>query len=118
MLKLKLKEVLLAQGKQNPQAWLQKHCDLSYMKAHKLVNNKQKSIAFEDLSKICNVLECTPDDLFWWDNAKRHKVTEWHPCILKLTKPSKDVDWTKRIETLDMERVETLKKFIEALLPS
>jgi len=115
MLKLKLKEVLLAQGTKKPQAWLQKHCNLSFAKSHNLINNKQKSIAYEDLSKICSVLECTPDELFWWDNTTKHKVTEWHPCMVKLTKPSKDADWTKRIETLDMERVEKLKKFMETL---
>jgi hypothetical protein len=35
--------------------------------------------------------------------------------MVKLTKPSKDADWTKRIETLDKERVEMLKKFMENL---
>ena len=76
MLKLKLKEILLAQGKKSPQAWLQENCKLTRMKAYKLVNHKQKSIAYDDLSRICIALECTPDALFWWDNSKKLKVMD------------------------------------------
>ena len=112
MLKLKLKEILLAQGKKSPQAWLQENCKLTRMKAYKLVNHKQKSIAYDDLSRICIALECTPDALFWWDNSKKLKVMEWHPLTTKLVKPDKEADWTKRIEGLNPERVEVLKNLM------
>jgi len=115
MLKLKIKEVLLAQGKKNPQAWLQNNCNITKIKAHNLINNKQKSIAFADLSKICGVLDCTPNELFWWDNAVKPKVAEWHVCMVKLTKPRKDANWTVRIEGLNPERVEALENYMDAL---
>ena len=115
MLKFKLKQVLLAQGKKNPQAWLQKFCNINQSKAHNLINNKQKSIAFEDLSKICMVLECSPNDLFWWDNSSKMKVADFHPCITKLSIPSKDSNWTDRIEGLNPERVDALRLFMEQL---
>jgi len=115
MLKLKIKQVLLAQGKQNPQVWLQTHCGLTYRKAFNIINNKQKSIAFADLSNICSVLDCTPDELFWWDNAVKPKVAEWHVCMVKLNKPRKDANWTKRIEGLNPDRVESLENYMDAL---
>jgi putative transcriptional regulator len=115
MLKFKLKQVLLALGKKNPQSWLQTNCDMTQSKAHNLINNKQKSIAFKDLSKICSVLECTPDELFWWDNKSKMQVAVSHPCLTKLTEPSKDSNWTKRIEGLNPERVNLLKQFMETL---
>lgn len=115
MLKLKLKEILLAQGKLKPQAWLQTYCGFTQAKAHNLINLKQKSIAFADLSKICAVLNCTPDELFWWDNTKRGHVDEGHPCRVKLIAPSKDANWTKRIGDLNPDRVDALKKFMEKL---
>ena len=115
MLKLKLKEILLAQGKKSPQAWLQENCNLTKIKAHNLINHKQKSIAFEDLSRICIALECTPDALFWFDNSKKLKVMEWHPLSFKLTIPDKEANWTRRIEGLNPERVEALKNFMVSL---
>jgi|GEM_PF-924983 len=115
MLKLKLKQVLLAQGKKSPQAWLQENCSMTQSKAHNLVNNKQKSIAFEDLGKICRVLQCTPDELFWWENTKRTQIEEWHPCRVKLIEPDKAANWTVRIEGLNPDRVEALKQFMITL---
>ena len=115
MLKLKLKEILLAQGKKSPQAWLQENCKLTKTKANNLINHKQKSIAFEDLSRICIALECTPDELFWWDNSKKLKVAEWHPLSSKLSLPEKHANWTKRIEGLNPARVEALKNFMVSL---
>lgn len=115
MLKLKLKQVLLAQGKTKPINWLRKHCGLTYRKAFNLVHNKQKSIAFEDLSKICSVMECTPNELFWWDNSTKHKVMEWHPCRAQLHEPSKDSNWILRVQGLNPDRVEVLQKTLEEL---
>ena len=115
MLKLKLKHVLLSQGRQHPTAWLQKNCNMTFSKAHNLVNNKQKSIAFEDLSKICSVLECTPDELFWWDDTKKKRLHEWHPIKAKLITPAKDSNWASRVEGLNPDRVEALKKYLLTL---
>jgi putative transcriptional regulator len=115
MLKLKLKQVLLSQGRQHPIAWLQKNCNLGFKKAYNLVNNKQKSIAFEDLSKICIVLECTPDELFWWDDTKKKRLHEWHPIKAKLITPAKDSNWASRVEGLNPDRVEALKKYLLTL---
>lgn len=110
MLRLKIKEVLETQGKKSPQNWLIQYCNLTFAKAYNLVNNKQKSIAFEDLSKMCRELDCTPNDLFWWDNSSKMPLKEWHPCISKLVKPSQNSNWVKEIEELDPARVEILKQ--------
>ena len=37
---------------------------LSYQNFNKMVNNKTGAIKFENLKVICDVLECTPNDLF------------------------------------------------------
>jgi DNA-binding Xre family transcriptional regulator len=114
MLKLKLNEVLIAHGKKYPQSWLQKTCNLTRSKTQNLLTLNQKSIAFDDLSKICKELNCTPNDLFWWDNSsKKSALPEWHECLTKLKKPSNDSNWISRIETLDLEDIEELKKSME-----
>lgn len=75
-----------------------------------MIQNKQKLIAFDDLSKICKELNCTPNDLFWWDTKSKSVLPVWHDCITKLTKPTKDENWTVRIEGLDLAAVEELKQ--------
>ena len=37
---------------------------LSYQNFNKIVNNETKSIKFDNLKTICDILECTPNDLF------------------------------------------------------
>ena len=37
---------------------------LSFQNFNNMVYNKTKSIKFENLEALCDVLECTPNDLF------------------------------------------------------
>lgn len=44
--------------------WLYIQLGLSYQNFSKLVKNQTKSIKFENLQALCDILECTPNDLF------------------------------------------------------
>ena len=44
--------------------WLYIQLGLSYQDFNKIVNNETKSIKFENLKVICDILECTSNDLF------------------------------------------------------
>jgi putative transcriptional regulator len=37
---------------------------LSYQNFNKIINNQTTSIKFENLKALCDILECTPNDLF------------------------------------------------------
>lgn len=37
---------------------------LSYQNFNRLINNETSSIKFENLKALCDILECTPNDLF------------------------------------------------------
>ena len=43
--------------------WLAKEVGITYPNLVKLCNNKTESIKFDILNKICNILECTPNDI-------------------------------------------------------
>ena len=60
--KLRILEILKEKGK--TKYWLYIQLGLSYQNFNKIVNNETKSIKFENLKAICDVLECTPNDLF------------------------------------------------------
>ena len=61
-MKLRILEILKEKGK--TKYWLYIQLGLSYQNFNNIVNNKTKSIKFENLKAICDILECTPNDLF------------------------------------------------------
>lgn len=62
MLRLNVLPLLRAQGK--TKYWLYKQLDMSYQNFNRMVNNQTKSIRYEVIETLCQVLECTPNDLF------------------------------------------------------
>jgi len=44
--------------------WLTKKLQTDYKFATKLIENETKSITFQMIGKLCDILECTPNELF------------------------------------------------------
>jgi len=61
-MKLRVLEILQEKGK--TKYWLYIQLGLSYQNFNKLVNNQTNGIKFENLKALCDILECTPNDLF------------------------------------------------------
>lgn len=61
-MKLMLKELLESKGKSV--YWLKHETNISHATIYKMVNNETTMISFENLEKICKVLNCTPNDIF------------------------------------------------------
>ena len=62
MLRLNVLPLLRTQGK--TKYWLYKQLGMSYQNFNRMVNNQTKSIRYEVIETLCQVLECTPNDLF------------------------------------------------------
>lgn len=71
MLRLRVLEILEEQGR--TKYWLYKQLGMSYQNFNNMVLNKTKSIRYETLETMCQLLECTPNDLFVidWDEPER-----------------------------------------------
>lgn len=61
-MKLRIKEILEQKGK--TKYWLYIRLGLSYQNFNKIINNQTSSIKFENLQALCDILECTPNELF------------------------------------------------------
>lgn len=61
---MKLRILDILNEKQKTKYWLYIQMGLSYQNFSKLVNGNTKSIKFENLQALCDILECTPNDLF------------------------------------------------------
>jgi len=54
---------ILAQ-KNKTKYWLYNQLGLSYQNFNRIVNNQTTGIKFDNLKALCDILECTPNDLF------------------------------------------------------
>lgn len=62
MIKLKVVELLEKNGK--TKYWLYKQMGMSYQNFNKMINNQTKSIRYENIEALCDIFNCTPNDLF------------------------------------------------------
>lgn len=63
---IKLEKVL--KEKSRTRYWLQKETGISFQTIANLVRNDASGIQFETLEKICNALDCTPNDIIAVEN--------------------------------------------------
>ncbi len=61
-MKLRVLEILQEKGK--TKYWLYMQMGLSYQNLNNLITNKTSGIKFENLQALCDILGCTPNDLF------------------------------------------------------
>ncbi len=61
MLYINVKEIL--KEKKKTKYWLIKEMGCSYQAMSDVINNNTKGMKFETLEKLCEVLECTPNDI-------------------------------------------------------
>lgn len=61
-MKLRIKEILAE--KKKTKYWLFIQLGLSYQNFSRIINNETSGIKFDNLKALCDILECTPNDLF------------------------------------------------------
>ncbi len=62
MIKLNVLELLEKKGK--TKYWLYKQMGMSYQNFTKMIRNETKSIRYDNIEALCQILECTPNELF------------------------------------------------------
>lgn len=62
MVRLRILEILEEQN--HTKYWLYKQLDLSYQNFNRMVMNQTSSIRFDNLEKLCQILNCSIGDLF------------------------------------------------------
>lgn len=62
MIYMNVKELL--EKKQKTNYWLIQKLESDYQSVTDMVENRTKGIKFKTIEKLCDALECTPNDLF------------------------------------------------------
>ena len=68
MIKLRIKEILRERSLTN--YWLYKQLGMSYQNFSRMINNETQSIKYTNLEAVCDILNCTPSDLFEYHSDK------------------------------------------------
>ena len=61
---MKLRVLELLEENHKTKYWLWIQLGMSYQNFDNMVNNRTKSIRYETLDALCQIFECTPNDLF------------------------------------------------------
>ena len=69
MIKLNVMSLLEKKGK--TKYWLSKQLGMGYPNICRMIENKTKSIRYENIEILCQVLDCTPNDLFIIDYSRK-----------------------------------------------
>ena len=72
IMRLRIDEILKQKGKSK--YWLYIQLGLSYQNFNKIYNNQTSGIKFATLQALCDILECTPNDLFVEYHSSEKKV--------------------------------------------
>ena len=62
MIKLDVLNLLEKHGK--TKYWLYKQLGMSYQNFSRMINNETKSIQYENIDALCQIFNCTPNELF------------------------------------------------------
>ena len=89
MLKLNVLELL--KERERTKYWLFVQLGMTYTNYNNLIMNRTKSIKYETIEKLCEILECEPNDLFIEVNE-----TENQKQTSKLSKPTKKTKSIKK----------------------
>ena len=61
---IKLNVLSLLEKNNKTKYWLYKQLGMSYQNFSKMINNQTKSIRYENIETMCQLFNCTPNDLF------------------------------------------------------
>ncbi len=66
MIKMNVQNLLNEKGK--TRYWLVKEMQTTYKTVNKLCDNTLTGLQLETIEKLCDILECTPNDLFIFED--------------------------------------------------
>ena len=62
MIRLRVLNILKSKGR--TKYWLYNQMNMSYQNFNKMINNETKAIKYSNIELLCEILECTPSDIF------------------------------------------------------
>jgi DNA-binding Xre family transcriptional regulator len=114
MLRFKIIESIKLRGYTYAFSYLVKKIGMGGGKAARYCNGKQQSISLDDLSELCRQLECTPNDLLYWQHSATHPLPPQHPIHSALQPPTSGNSWATAIQKLSPAEAAEMLALLQA----
>lgn len=113
MLYLNFHYILENRGIQNPLRFLVTS-GFNYHTANMLLHDSKNSVRFQDLEKLCLLLECTVDDLLAWNPSTTISKPENRP-LSKLMNRKRRGLITAKLRQLSNQQLEEVRGFLDRM---
>lgn len=113
MLYLNLQAIFEAKGIDNPANFLWKN-GFTRHTAHNLLYNKSEGINFKHLEKLCLILNCTPNDIFNWQNKHKLLNEDAHP-LKQIKKEKSKGNLSLKLRAMSVDKLNELHNFLDDL---
>ena len=109
MLEFNFLQICILRGISSPYSFL-KNAGFTHFVAYKIVNQKYKEIRITDLYLLCDLLFCTPNDLF--NFIPKNQPAE-HP-LHSLVKEKLDFDYSKELLQIPLDEIINVQSSIKS----
>ena len=79
--------------------------------ATRIVNNRIKRLDLVNIEKLCELLQCTPNDLLEWIPDSNDKINDNHPLNL-IKRNDKVIQLTKILNSIPLDKLNEIERVI------
>ena len=111
MLTFNFSRIFKARGIDKPFSYLVK-VGYSDNFATRIVNNRTKRLDLADIEKLCELFQCTPNDLLEWIPDSKDKTNNNHPLI-SIKRSDKVVQLTQILNSVPLDKLGEIESVIK-----
>jgi len=111
MLTFNFSRIFKARGIDKPFSYLVK-VGYSDNFATRIVNNRIKRLDLADLEKLCELLQCTPNDLLEWIPDSKDKTNDKHPLI-SIKRSDKVFQLSQILNSVPLDKLSEIESMIK-----
>lgn len=101
----------LSRGVKFPVSWLMQR-GFSDKFASAVAHNRHKRMSLSDVERLCNVFQCTPNDLMEWTPDSKD-IDVLNHCMAPLLRRDKVLDLTKTLNSVPLAKLLEIEKIIQ-----
>lgn len=111
MLIFNFNRVFKARGIDKPFSYLVK-MGYSDNTATRIANSRMSTLNLEQIEKLCEILQCTPNDLMEWIPDNKNKTNENHP-LMPIKRTDKVLQLTQILNSVPLDKLSELENVIK-----
>ena len=111
MLTFNFSRIFKARGIDKPFSYLVK-VGYSDNFATRIVNNRMKRLNLDDVEKLCELFQCTPNDLLEWIPESKDKTNDKHPLI-SIKHSNQVVQLTHILNSVPLDKLSEIENMIK-----